>query len=331
MARKQLVNDALIGVGETTPIDEQSYEKRIELRIEELVPHPNNDLIYSQYRDREHIVELANDIDLHGLIERIIVMKNPNGLDNYMIVSGHRRWEALKLLVNERGQSKYRKIKCLVRQFGSFEESVLFLISCNSTQRRMSNYLLYMQAKVAIETIETMRRKDDPQVKNKRTNDILSEMMRIGSSNAFLLMNVESVLDDVLMDQFKKGFMTFNMINKIKEMNDECKLQLSDEIRRQKRDWDSLEANRTHVYYYSKLSENESPIEQIDKQPKKQHSEIGLRKTKLGYVTPTKVKQSILRFLNKLKIEIQNEQSIDKVYVEKIDELISIVDKTINI
>lgn len=46
--------------------------------------------------DNEKIVELAESIKQHGIIQPLIVKKD--GSDNYMIIAGERRWRAAKLI-----------------------------------------------------------------------------------------------------------------------------------------------------------------------------------------------------------------------------------------
>jgi len=57
----------------------------------------------------ENIDELADSIESFGLLQDLLV-KEENG--KYVIISGHRRYEAIKLLVEQRGLTKFEYINC---------------------------------------------------------------------------------------------------------------------------------------------------------------------------------------------------------------------------
>ncbi len=92
------------------------------------------------------IEELASNIELFGLQQPIRVRVNPDKAGRYIVVSGHRRREALKLLVRD-GNTKYMQVPCLVEtETGSPELEELRLIMANSDSRQLSSAELSAQA-----------------------------------------------------------------------------------------------------------------------------------------------------------------------------------------
>ena len=92
-------------------------------RLEELSPHPRNEIIYGEKEDDETFSELVHLIKEHGLRTKMIV--NDDGL----IISGHRRFRALKEL-------GYEEIECEVRHYDNEMEELRDLVVCNSGRRQ---------------------------------------------------------------------------------------------------------------------------------------------------------------------------------------------------
>ncbi len=92
-------------------------------RLTELTPHPRNKMIYGEKEDDGTFAELVNLIKEHGLRTKIVV--NENGV----IISGHRRYNALKEL-------GYKETECEVRHYENEMEELRDLVICNSGRRQ---------------------------------------------------------------------------------------------------------------------------------------------------------------------------------------------------
>lgn len=101
------------------------------------------------------IEELAGMILTAGLLENLAVVYDPCPAGQYRIVSGERRWEALKLLVS-RGHNEFAVATCNVRQKRSQEEETIDLIAANS-QRVKSVEDQLQEYSTLKETLERMR------------------------------------------------------------------------------------------------------------------------------------------------------------------------------
>ena len=82
----------------------------------------------------DDVEELVNSIQMHGLLEPVIV--TPDG-DGYLLISGHRRHKAWGIL-REGDPDKYAEIPAMVRTFESPAMTELALIMANSSSRRLT-------------------------------------------------------------------------------------------------------------------------------------------------------------------------------------------------
>ena len=101
--------------------------------IDRIDDDPNN------FYELSGIEELAANIELIGLQQPVRVRPNPEAPDRVVIVSGHRRRAAVRLLVEE-GKESFREIPC-IRERGDASAAMqeLRLIYANSDTRKMSS------------------------------------------------------------------------------------------------------------------------------------------------------------------------------------------------
>ncbi len=108
--------------------------------IDRIDDDPNN------FYELSGIEELAANIELIGLQQPVRVRPNPDKPDRVVIVSGHRRRAAVRLLVED-GKESFREIPC-IRERGEVSEAMqeLRLIYANSDTRKLSSADLGKQA-----------------------------------------------------------------------------------------------------------------------------------------------------------------------------------------
>lgn len=103
------------------------------------------------------IEELAGKILMSGLLDNLVVIYDPTPAGQYRIVSGERRWEALKLLVSQ-GHTEFSVATCNVRAKKTPEEETIDLIAANS--QRVKSIGDQLQEYTTLKaTLETMRAK----------------------------------------------------------------------------------------------------------------------------------------------------------------------------
>lgn len=95
--------------------------------------------------DRKELGPLADSIAMAGLEQFPVVMAHPKDVGKYLLISGHRRCAALRLLVGE-GREDLRQVPCHVRTYASSALAELMLIMGNSTARVLSHADISRQA-----------------------------------------------------------------------------------------------------------------------------------------------------------------------------------------
>lgn len=124
--------------------------------------------------------ELASNIELIGLQQPLRVRPDPDKDGHYIIVSGHRRHAALKLLLDE-GKSNFAMVPCIVES-GDESDALreLKLIYANSDTRAISGATLTRQA----ERVEMLlyQLKEDGQEFPGRMREHVAEVCKISAS-----------------------------------------------------------------------------------------------------------------------------------------------------
>lgn len=88
----------------------------------------------SNFYEITDIDELAEDIQLNGLNHNLVVRPIEDGL--YELISGERRYTALKDLVNK-GENKFKKVPCKVSDLNDLDSEIV-LIQANAQSRELS-------------------------------------------------------------------------------------------------------------------------------------------------------------------------------------------------
>ena len=98
--------------------------------------------------DRAELKPLADSIAMDGLQQYPLVTPHPDQPGKYLLLSGHRRCAALRLLVEdpENPREDLRQVPCTVRRYESPAMAELQLILANSTARVLTNAELAKQA-----------------------------------------------------------------------------------------------------------------------------------------------------------------------------------------
>ena len=106
MANKGLKMDSITDIFNSASMAEKTSWRVRQIDIDEIEPNEKND--YSI----EDLEELRTSISFIGVRSNLEVMKMSNG--KYKLLSGERRYTAVKLLVEEDGREDLRKVPCRV-------------------------------------------------------------------------------------------------------------------------------------------------------------------------------------------------------------------------
>lgn len=113
-------------------VDTGKREQIEYIDIDKIVPDPEN------FYELSDIDALAENISLFGLRQPLRVREQADG--TYMIVSGHRRYTALKKIIAEDGREDLREVPCIVEAAGDNPAlKQLALIYDNMDNRKISS------------------------------------------------------------------------------------------------------------------------------------------------------------------------------------------------
>lgn len=143
--------------------------------ITELRPNGGN------FYDTSNFEDLADSIELNGLLEPLCVFRRGQGTGSYVIFSGHRRYKALRMLYEKSGFEKWTEVPCIVYPdpHDANRETVM-LIHANSTGRVLSNWEKAQQARRLKEALVAMR--EGGAELPGRIRDLVAEEMQMSAS-----------------------------------------------------------------------------------------------------------------------------------------------------
>lgn len=154
--------DKIAQIGKTTgKINQVTSELVVEIKLNQLKANSSN-----FYDELYQIEELANSIETSGQIEPIIVNKD------YTIISGHRRFNALKILNAETAL-------CIIRDFKDKVDENIMLISANK-QRKKSKEEIIKEVEL-LNTFYKLKKETDPNFKG-NINKIIAEDLGVSEA-----------------------------------------------------------------------------------------------------------------------------------------------------
>lgn len=164
--------------------------------ITELRPNGGN------FYDTTNFEDLADSIELNGLLEPLCVFRRGQGTGSYVIFSGHRRFKALRLLYEKSGFEKWTEVPCIVfpDPHDANRETVM-LIHANSTGRVLSNWEKAQQARRLKEALVAMR--EGGAELPGRIRDLVAEEMQMSASK---LARLEAIGNNLTEVRFAKAW-----------------------------------------------------------------------------------------------------------------------------
>ena len=158
--------------------------------IEELRPNGCN------FYDTSNFVDLADSIELNGLLEPLCVVRRPQGSGSYVIFSGHRRYAAIRWLYQKSGFKKWTEVPCIIYPDPhDANREMVMLIHANSTGRILSNWEKAEQALRLKKALVAMR--ESGAELPGRIRDLVAEEMQMSASKLARLEAIGSHLTEV--------------------------------------------------------------------------------------------------------------------------------------
>lgn len=184
-----------------------------EIDIEKLVPSQNN-----FYGIRE-IEQLAASIKESGLMHNLVVRKIDH--DKYEILSGERRYRALKSL-------NVKKVPCQVKELNDID-SELLLIKANAEQRELTANEK-MEAVKRLEELYKKKRSNGEQIPKGKLRDIIGKDIGLSGTQVGRYQKIDKKVIESLKDNLDKGDITLTQAETLSKLNAEEQKQMNERI-----------------------------------------------------------------------------------------------------
>lgn len=146
----------------------------------------------------DDIEDLKSSIELIGLQQNLVV--RPNQDETYELISGHRRYKAIKELYDA-GDESFKKIPCKVIKSTDDIQAELQLILANSTARVLTDYEKTYQTGRLKAILEELK-KSGYKIEG-RKRDIVAGLLKVSASQVGIMESINKNLTPELKDKFK--------------------------------------------------------------------------------------------------------------------------------
>lgn len=158
---------------------------------------------------------LADDIERQGLKHNLVVCKDSTG-SGYWLISGHRRYSAIKLLI-EQNRLKSTLVPCYVDGERTQAEAMLNLIMLNATQRKYTDAETMAEYEMLKQTIQQLEDEGKP-VKG-RIREIIAKTLNVSPAQVGKIENIRNNAIDEVHEAVKNGEMSISTANEVAKLN----------------------------------------------------------------------------------------------------------------
>lgn len=182
--------------------------------------------IYSNVKNfypQEGIEEKADEILAVGLIDNLAVMYEPSEKGEYKLISGERRWRALKLLA-ERGYTEYELVTCQVRNPANEHEEKIELIIANSSRNKSVATLLREERELK-EELEYLKENGmkihGRDLSQGRLRDVIASMLHVSKTKIAQMETINKNLIKEFKEEIDKENINFSTAYELSGMSEE--------------------------------------------------------------------------------------------------------------
>ncbi|MDE6314038.1 MAG: ParB N-terminal domain-containing protein [Lachnospiraceae bacterium] len=172
---------------------------------------------------QEDIEEKAAEIYAIGLLQNLVVTYEPTEEGEYKLISGERRYRALRLLT-EQGHTEFETVTCNVRNIKSEYEEVVELIIANSS-RNKTDIILLQEEKELKNALEQMKKNKIPlkgyDLQSGRLRDVIAKILNKSASKIAQIEAINNNLSDGLKQEVQKGNLGFSAAYELSKMDKE--------------------------------------------------------------------------------------------------------------
>lgn len=191
-----LLNSLMNAQSQTaTPAGQQMQVVMIPSR--NIIPNPDNDEIYTI----GNMDGLKDDIRQHGLRQPLEVIPVEGEPNRYMLISGHRRWEACEIL-SACGDPRFDALPCLIRESHGKLDDRIALITANATARDLTDGERLAQYEALKDALT--KKKAAGQLEGK-VRDEVCRILGLSTGAAARLNVIASCENEVIKERLKAG------------------------------------------------------------------------------------------------------------------------------
>ncbi len=207
MARK-LQLDAAITKDMKSAASDSFVDSIRMIDVSEIMPNKEN------FYEMSNIELLADDIEREGLKHNLVVSKDKNSA-KYWLKSGHRRFEAIRLLIEQK-RLKSTKIPCYVDGEKTKAEAKLDLIMLNATQRKYSDAEVMSEYEQLSQTLGEL----DSAGKGLggRMRDNIAKILNVSNGQVGKLDNIKHNAASEVQKAVKNGAMSISTANEVAKL-----------------------------------------------------------------------------------------------------------------
>lgn len=176
----------------------------------------------ANFYPQEDIEQKAGEILALGLIENLVVKYEPHeGVGEYKLISGERRWRALKLLV-ERGYKEFEFVTCKIIAPETQQEEKVTLILANSHRTKDIKTMIREEQELK-ETLEDMKANGIElkgyNLQSGRLRDVIAELLNVSKTKVAQIEAVSSNLIPEFMEELNQNRLTFSAAYELSGMS----------------------------------------------------------------------------------------------------------------
>jgi len=181
------------------------------LEVSEIIPNKDN------FYEMSAIELLAEDIERQDLKHNLVVAKDKDS-GKYWLISGHRRLEAIKFLINEKRRQS-TKIPCIINGEKSQAESRLDLIMLNATQRKYTDKEVMSEYEQLTETLKQLE--SEGKKIGGRMRDVMAKILNVSKSQVGKIDNIKHNAVPAVEQAVKSGKMSISTANEVARLSPE--------------------------------------------------------------------------------------------------------------
>lgn len=181
--------------------------------------YSNSENFYPQ----DGIEEKAGEILALGLLENLAVKYEPCELGEYKLISGERRWRALKLLC-DKGYKEFEMVTCQIRTPANEHEEKIELIIANSNRVKSMSTLIREEQELKTELQFMKDNKIELRgydLQSGRLRDVISDILKTSKTRIAQMEAVSNNLIPEFMEELNNERLTFSAAYELQSMSTE--------------------------------------------------------------------------------------------------------------